>query len=79
MESPPFKISFGARVRRCEERKIRQWISGFGNQAVFNDVSQGWYMSLDGSHEAIFVGMTKPDIQVGDYVGVTMEKINDLA
>lgn len=62
-------------ITAIEERKDRRYLSGIGDEAVFTDISLGWFLFLTGSHEAIHVGMEKPDLRVGDKMKITIEKV----
>ncbi len=59
-------IAFKAKVRNVEEKLVKNWLGGAGENAVFQDRSWGWFVSLEGSHESFHAGYTKPDIEVGD-------------
>jgi hypothetical protein len=65
------------RVLKLEERHVSRYISGFGDSATFQDVSIGWFLHLEGSYEALFLGMEKPGMQTGDEVKITLEKISN--
>ena len=56
-------------VKLVEERFKSMWVSGTGERAKFTKQSQGWYMLLQGSWEALYVGMEKPDVVRGDLGG----------
>lgn len=62
-------------VTAIEERKERRYLSGFGEDTKFTEVSLGWFLFLAGSYEAIHVGMGKPDLRVGDKMKITIEKV----
>lgn len=64
-----------ATITAIEERKSRDYVSGVGETAVFQEISLGWSLFLTGSHEAIHVGMDKPDLKVGDKMKITIEKV----
>lgn len=65
---------FLSRVVRVEERIDEKWLEGMGPNAKFAPVSRGWFVLLDGSHEAIHVGYEKPSFNPGDNVRVTIER-----
>lgn len=75
MESPPstLKVKFVARVVKVTEHKYNQWIKGIGNEAEFNEISLGWFVTLENSHESIFIGWLKPQIRVGSIATITIE------
>ena len=60
------KIKFTAKITRIEEKFDKQHVKGVGPDALFVTVSQGWFVSFEGSYEAIFIGMDKPTAMVGD-------------
>jgi hypothetical protein len=70
MEPPKSTLNFGARVASVEEKFVKIWLSGFGDNAQFKDESRGWFVGLEGSHELLFAGMTKPNIEVGDKANI---------
>lgn len=67
-------VSHGT-VRVLEERVARRYVSGTGNDAVFCEDSVGWYATLHEWPAAIHFGPEKPDLQVGDRVKITVEKV----
>ena len=70
-----FRRTFTAPVRSIAEHTARQYVSGFGDNVVFQEISLGWFILLSGSWESIFVGMEKPDdLKVGDVIDVTLAK-----
>jgi len=70
MEPTSFSLMFPTRVQSVEEKKHNNWIRGFGKDAIFEEVSLGWFVCLTGSHEAMFAGTKKPPIEPGDFAGV---------
>ena len=62
-------------VIAIEERKDHKYVSGFGPDTVFADVSRGYFVTLEGSYESLGVGMEKPDLRVGDKMKITIEKV----
>lgn len=56
------------------ERFVRQHISGVGDQAKFQDTSLGWYLLMEGSYEALYLGNEKPPFVSGDPIRITIEK-----
>lgn len=63
-------ITFVARVIAIEEKFKQRWLGGIGHVAEFAHDSMGWYVSLEGSYEALFVGTTKPNIKLGDHAEI---------
>lgn len=62
-------------VLRVFEHKTKHHVSGSGGDAIFADVSEGWFIALRGSYEALHVGDTPPVMKPGDKVKITVEKI----
>lgn len=63
-------------VRGVTEEFYEKYISGFGDSAVFERTSKGWFIFLSGSYEKLHLGFDKPDIKVGDKVKITIEKVS---
>lgn len=79
MESAQTKISITTRVFDLRERTKPVYQGGTGSEALFKDVSLGWFAVFQGSHEALYVGETKPDWDVGDNVKITFERVSKYA
>lgn len=58
-----------------EERFHNVHIDGFGKDATYRRESTGWWVSFEGSGESLFFGDTKPELDVGDKVKITFERI----
>lgn len=60
-------IKFKALVLSIEERFKKRYIpdSGMGDKAQFDNISQGFFVVLDGSREALHIGESNPGIRVG--------------
>jgi len=56
------------------KRIDRQWVSGVGPNATFKEIELGFYLHLQGSHEAIYVGFERPEFDVGDKIKITIER-----
>lgn len=71
------KINFVTQtsVATLEERKERVYISGIGDNAVFEEKSLGWFVWLKGSYESLHLGMENPGWKVGDQVKITIERM----
>jgi len=63
-----------AKVIDVTERFRSVYVSGLGKEAVFEKISLGWYLFLDGSRESLFIGWSAPSIVTGDLVKLTIEK-----
>ncbi len=66
MTDPKSTLTFGAKVTSVAERFNKVCISGFGDNAKFEDRSFGWFIGLERSHELLFAGMSRPNVNVGD-------------
>lgn len=74
LESPlKHRIVFHAPIVSLEEKTDQMYVSGVGKDAVFKPIPGGWFMQLEGSYEALFIGMEKPKVCVGDIVTVIFE------
>jgi hypothetical protein len=62
------------RVIDCREYFTERHQSGQGPSAVFVKVSLGWFVQLEGSHEALYLGRERPEIVSGDRVTVKLIK-----
>ena len=47
------------------ERKLRKHASGFGETAIFETASAGWYVQIDKSF-SIYLGEEKPSYKPGE-------------
>lgn len=78
MESAAFPLTryvIYSKVVNIEEHFVPLYISGFGEDAKFDERSEGWFAYLQGSHEALHLGMDKPTLAKGDKVRITVEKV----
>lgn len=66
---------FETKVKQIYEQKDKRHISGFGSDAVFEDISRGWFALLEGSWEALHLGKDKPELKPGDKIKVIIERI----
>lgn len=64
-----------ARAIRIEKRSRQIYVSGIGKDAIFHTQDLGWWLLITGSHEAIFLGEEQPDIQEGDKIRITLERV----
>lgn len=62
-------------VVAIKEHFVDKYVSGVGDDAIFEQVSLGWFMYLKGSHEAIHIGSDGSWAVPGDRVKITFEKI----
>jgi hypothetical protein len=68
-------IRFNSKIEKLEQRSYKVWIKGHGRDAVFEDIPIGWFMHIQGSGEALYVGDSKPDMNVGDAVVLSISKV----
>lgn len=77
MESVESKVTtytIHSRVVNTFEKKTPQYRGGIGSEAAFVDVSRGWFVHLEGSWEALYLGQDKPDLAAGDEVVIQIRK-----
>lgn len=81
MESPQAKMKpiyiyvLTTQVSRVFEHREKKHISGSGDNAMFETVSKGWYMAMEDSYEALYLGEEKPNWNPGDKVKITLERL----
>jgi hypothetical protein len=66
-----------AKVVSVERRMKQVYHSGLGEEAKFYDEDKGYFMLLEGSHEALHIGFDEPEFKVGDLVKITFEKVKN--
>lgn len=59
-------IRFRSKVAVVEEKFIKRWLGGTGNEAKFANEPRGWFIRLEDSYESFYAGKTKPKAAVGD-------------
>lgn len=59
-------------ITKIEERFTKRHVLGFGKDAVFDDVSAGWWIVV--GSVSMYVGDDNPDCAVGDVVELTIRK-----
>lgn len=64
-----------ARIKNLEEKFGRQWVGGIGKDAVYVNVSRGWFINFEGSFESLYFGPDKPHWQEGDEIKITFAKV----
>jgi len=75
MEPTASKVSISTRVNKLEQRFRSEWAGGIGKDATYNEICLGWFIHLEGSWEMLYVGYSKPDLNPGDMVRITLEKV----
>lgn len=73
----PVIYVFRAPIVNIEHRFQRLHVSGGGDTAVFKTVSQGWYIHLEGSWEALGVGDEEPPYKVGDVLTIKIGQFDE--
>jgi hypothetical protein len=53
------------------------YIEGISKDAIFKNQSFGWYVLFEGSGECLYFGESQPDLNKGDKVKITFERIID--
>jgi len=69
------RIVIFSRVVSIENRAQSEWVTGYGDKAVFRKIPLGYFMFLSGSYEAIHVGFDPPEFVPGDRIKITFEKV----
>lgn len=62
-------------VVKIWEQKDRVHVTGTGQSTVFREVSRGWFVQFAGSYEALFFGRERPELEEGDSMKISFEKI----
>jgi hypothetical protein len=62
-------------VAKIEERFQNVHVGGTGKDALFADISKGWFALFRGSWESLYLGRERPNLLVGDVVRITFERI----
>ena len=63
-----------ARVVGVEEIKSKAYVAGVGEAAQFNEVSQGWWLVMEGNW-SLFLGAERPAFAPGDTVEIKVERV----
>lgn len=61
------------KVKRVWEEFEKKYVSGMGPDAIFTEISKGWFVAFEGSYEALFFGHVEPNFKVGDKVKIRIE------
>lgn len=73
-------IKFFTTVAKVERKQARRYHAGAWAgarseaQASYDTIDLGYYLHLNGSHEALYVGDEEPEFKVGDRVSVTINR-----
>lgn len=78
------KYVFYSEVVYVKERKVKEMVRpGRRNEedylidpGEYKETSLGWFLYMKGSHEAIHLGMDKPEIENGQRIKVTIERVD---
>lgn len=65
-----------SKVVSIKERFMNQHVSGFGDNAIFNIISLGWYVHFEGSYESLNFGNERPPFKEGDTIRISFEKLD---
>lgn len=68
------KYIIQTKVTEVREIFTRKWLSGYGSDAIFEQISRGWFVYFQGSYEALCVGTSQPDLKQGDPILISIEK-----
>lgn len=63
-------------VVNLEHRFKRFHVAGFGPDSVFKTEPVGWFVHLEGSHESLYLGTDRPELDSGDPVEIRIRKTN---
>lgn len=61
-------------IETVAEKKRKKHVSGNGPDAIFTDISLGWFVTLAEVPTSIYVGLAKPDYEKGDKVWLVIQK-----
>jgi len=61
------------KILRVFERHQIVLVSGYGSDALFEKKGMGWYLTIQGSYEALHVGEEKPSYVSGDEINIIIE------
>lgn len=64
-------------VEQVREHFKTVHLEGTGKDARFKNDSLGWYVLFEGSGECLYFGETRPELNVGDKVKITFERIHN--
>jgi hypothetical protein len=67
-----FKTKITSVKQHYEPKNWRVEIENGEKKTICDNVSSGWYITLDGSRESIYLGNDKPDITEGQEVKVSI-------
>jgi hypothetical protein len=78
MESAQAQVRYVTytKVTEVTFRQRQSYKDGVGAAATFEEIPLGWFVYMEGSYEALHVGMDKPDLEPGDKIKITVEKNN---
>lgn len=75
----PLKINYSiwTKIVKIEESFESIHVSGSGEAAIFTKKSLGWFVTFEGSYEALYFGNTKPILNVGKTVKITFQEVDE--
>lgn len=71
------KYIISSYATKVEQHRIKQYISGVGSSTQFSERDAGWFLYMEGSHEAVYLGDEMPEIRPGDKIEITIERVSD--
>ena len=71
------KLVVFSKVVSIDRYEVDSYQGGLGEDAKFAKVDRGYFMLLEGSHEAIHIGFDPPPFRVGDTIKITFERAGD--
>jgi len=74
-EKVEFKYIIHSEVERVEQ--VFETVNAHkeGDEVVTEKVNRGWFVHFEGSRELIFFGMEKPQLDRGDKIKITFERM----
>lgn len=67
-------IVIPTRVAELFEHQRHVRSTKIGNEVVSSYAKVGWFVRFEGSYEALFMGLDRPDLNVGDTVEIRIRK-----
>ncbi len=75
LDSIRIQYTIQAKIKRIWQHHDKKYVAGFGPDTVFDETDAGWFVSFEGSGEALFLGATPPtDWKVGDIINISYVK-----
>lgn len=74
VKEPELVYKVRTKVIELNEVFRKDYVSGHGPDAIFESVSRGWFVLLEGSYEALHLGFEKPNLAPGDEVEIIIRR-----